>query len=204
MTTRRIWIRLYRWLALMAAVAPAVWLAWRAWAGRLGADPVETLLHTTGSVAFVLLLATLALGPVARLAGYGWLAAPRRWLGILTCLWAAGHFGVWLGLDQFFAWGFAWQEFQGRAYLWWGAGALVILLMLGVTSTDGWQRRLGPGVWTGLHRLSYVAAVAALIHIHLQTRADYLLVYVYTGGLAVLIAARLAAALGLGWRKRIS
>ncbi|UCC64461.1 MAG: hypothetical protein JSV36_05220, partial [Anaerolineae bacterium] len=39
----------------------------------------------------------------------------------------------------------------------------LLLLILAVTSTRGWQRRLG-GQWKRLHRLAYVAAVLAVVH----------------------------------------
>ncbi|MFH1085400.1 MAG: sulfoxide reductase heme-binding subunit YedZ, partial [Chloroflexota bacterium] len=42
-------------------------------------------------------------------------------------------------------------------------GALVILLTLAVTSTHGWQARLGPW-WRRLHRLVYLAGALAVVH----------------------------------------
>ncbi|MCB0038159.1 MAG: ferric reductase-like transmembrane domain-containing protein, partial [Caldilinea sp.] len=44
-----------------------------------------------------------------------------------------------------------------------GAAAFVLLIPLAVTSTAGWQRRLGRR-WRTLHRLVYAAAVLSVWH----------------------------------------
>ncbi len=187
-------MRLYKWAAATGALAPAIWLLWALLTGRTGADPVEYLLHFSGNTAFVLLLVTLGLGPVARWSGRWCIAAPRRWLGVLAFGWAVAHVAVWIGLDQFFAWRFAWQELAGRPYLWAGLAALLMLMPLAATSTDGWMRRLGPIAWSRLHKLAYPAAGTALLHQALQVRADYRMFYLYATALAVIVVARLAAA----------
>ena len=195
-------IRLWKWCAAGGALAPAVWVAGAVSTGRAGADPVEYLLHFTGNTAFILLLVTLGLGPAARLSGFWGIAAPRRWLGVLTFCWAFAHLGVWIGLDQFFAWTFAWRELQGRPYLWAGLFTFAVLALLTATSTDGWMRRLGRARWSLLHKLAYVAAGTALLHQVLQVRADYAVFYLYAAALGVIIAARLASMAVTGSNKR--
>ena len=44
-----------------------------------------------------------------------------------------------------------------------GQLAFVLLLLLAITSTTGWVRRLKKN-WVRLHRLVYVAAIAGVIH----------------------------------------
>ena len=62
-------------------------------------------------------------------------------------------------------------EIAVRAYLTIGFVALLGLLALAVTSTDGWVKRLGRN-WKRLHKLAYGIAVLALIHFFLQSKAD--------------------------------
>jgi sulfoxide reductase heme-binding subunit YedZ len=59
-----------------------------------------------------------------------------------------------------------------RIYLTIGFTALLGLTVLAITSTDGWQRRLGARRWQNLHRVIYGIALLAVIHYCLQTKLD--------------------------------
>jgi methionine sulfoxide reductase heme-binding subunit len=50
--------------------------------------------------------------------------------------------------------------------------ALLGLVALAVTSTDGMVRRLGGRNWQRLHRIVYVIGVLAVVHFFLQSKAD--------------------------------
>ena len=69
-----------------------------------------------------------------------------------------------------------------------------VLLPLAISSTRGWIRRLGKR-WTTLHRLVYVAAIAAVTHYWWLVKADVRWPRWYAVGLSVLLAARVAIAL---------
>ena len=56
-----------------AALAPFTALVFAAFTGRLGANPVEAITHTTGEWTLRLLLATLAITPLRHLTGWVWL-----------------------------------------------------------------------------------------------------------------------------------
>jgi len=63
----------------LACALPGAWLAARAAAGRLGMDPLHTLLHETGIAGAALLLGALAISAlrlllvaVARRVPFGW------------------------------------------------------------------------------------------------------------------------------------
>src|SRR5690606_4898923 len=63
-------------LVWAGALVPLVWLVARGFevAGwTLGANPVETVLHTLGKTSLNLLLLTLAVTPVRRITGWNWL-----------------------------------------------------------------------------------------------------------------------------------
>ena len=49
--------------------------------------------------------------------------------------------------------------------------AMLTLLALAITSTDGWQKRLGRN-WKRLHKLVYPASALALFHYYLQSKAN--------------------------------
>lgn len=180
---------LYQGGVAALGLLPALWLAFGLATDRLGADPVAELLHTTGSWALKLLLATLAITPLRRLGGLRALAPFRRTLGLLTFAYAVLHFAIYLVLDQGLELGFIWEDISERPYITVGFGAFLCLAALALTSTRGWIRRLGRR-WVDLHRLVYVAAIAGVLHFLWLVKADLREPLVYAALLAVLFAAR--------------
>ncbi len=168
---------------------PAAGLAWAALTDGLGANPIETLTHVTGEWALRLLLASLAITPLRRTFGWAALAPCRRTLGLLAFAYAAVHLSVYVGLDHFFAGLSIVEDVLERPYVTAGATAFLCLLPLAVTSTRGWQRRLGAR-WVRLHRLVYVAAGAAVVHHLWLVKADLRAPLLEAAVLAVLLGAR--------------
>jgi sulfoxide reductase heme-binding subunit YedZ len=175
------------------ALLPALRLAYGLATDSLGPDPVEDLTHTSGDWALRLLLATLAITPLRRL-GLRALAPFRRTLGLLAFGYATLHLLVYVGLDQGLALDFIWEDVREHPYVMLGFAAFLCLVPLAVTSTRTWIRRLGRR-WVELHRLAYVAAVAAVLHFLWLVKADLREPLCYAALLAALFAARLLPAL---------
>jgi sulfoxide reductase heme-binding subunit YedZ len=171
------------------ALLPLVGLVLGAARGALGANPVETITHVTGEWALRLLLLTLAVSPLRRLAGCAFVAPWRRSLGLLAFGYACLHFATFLALDLGFDLSALGEEMVERPFVTLGFAALVLLTPLAVTSTRGWQRRLGRR-WLSLHRLVYVAAVLAVLHFFWLVKADWAEPIVYGAVLAGLLALR--------------
>jgi sulfoxide reductase heme-binding subunit YedZ len=55
------------------------------------------------------------------------------------------------------------QAILNQRYVLVGFAAGLLLLLLAITSTRGWQKRLGKN-WKRLHRLAYLAAILAIVH----------------------------------------
>lgn len=177
-------------LTLVAlGLLPLAALALGAARGTLGANPVETITHTTGQWALRLLLATLAITPLRRFAGWSFAAPWRRSLGLLAFGYATLHFATFLALDLGFDLSALGEEVAERPYVTLGFSALLLLTPLAVTSTRGWQRRLGRR-WLTLHRLVYAAAALAVLHFVWLVKADLAEPLAYAAVLAGLLAAR--------------
>lgn len=187
-------VRWLRPLVFVAALAPAARLALRglelAQPG-LGADPVEVIQDTLGIWGLRLLILTLCLSPLARLLRSPWPVAYRRMLGLFAFSYLALHFLAWLVLDQTLAWGPIVEDIVKRPFITVGFIALLLLLPLAITSTRGWQRRLGARRWQSLHRLVYPAAILGVWHFFWQVRADFREALFYTVVLALLLLVRL-------------
>ena len=68
--------------AAALAAAPAVWLAWLAYDGGLGARPVTEAIRISGDWALRLLWLVLLIGPARRILGLPRLVRGRRILGV--------------------------------------------------------------------------------------------------------------------------
>ncbi len=75
-----------------------------------------------------------------------------------------------------------------------GQFAFVILLLLAITSTNGWVRRLKKN-WQRLHRLVYVAAIAGIVHFIWIQKSDISRPLKWGAVLAVLLGLRVYFAL---------
>jgi sulfoxide reductase heme-binding subunit YedZ len=169
--------------------APLAGLGAAAALDRLGANPVETVTHVTGDWALRFLWLSLAVTPARRWLGWSALAPHRRTLGLLAFGYAVLHFATFLTLDLGFDWSLLGEELAERPYITAGFTGLVLLTPLAATSTRASMRRLGRR-WVKLHRLVYVAAVAASVHYWWLVKADVREPLVYAAVLGLLLLAR--------------
>jgi sulfoxide reductase heme-binding subunit YedZ len=177
-------------LVWSAALGPLAWLLWLAATGGLGANPIESLQHRTGHYALRLLLASLAITPLRRLGRWGWLVPHRRTLGLAAFGWAIGHLLVYLGLDLALDVSQFLEDVTRRRYITAGMLAIALLTPLAVTSTGRWVRRLGGARWQRLHRLVYLAVIAAVLHYVWAVKKDVTGPALYAGAMALLLGAR--------------
>ncbi len=187
--------RAARLVLLLLCLLPAAWLAAGAWRGSLGVNPVEKITHETGQWTLRLLLATLAVTPLRRIAGWPELIRFRRLLGLAAFCYATLHLFTYLWLDQFFDWNAIARDIAKRRFITAGMLSFALLLPLAFTSTRAWIARLGGARWQRLHRLVYPAAAAGVIHFWWLVKSDIREPALYAAILAALLAARLV------WRK---
>lgn len=173
----------------LLVLAPAVWIAWL-WATQgLGPKPVTEAIHRSGDWTVRVLVATLAVTPLRRIANYPKLILVRRMLGLAVLGYALLHLSLY-ALDLAFDLKRIATEIALRVYLLIGFTALVGLCTLGATSTDAAIRRLG-GKWQQLHRAIYVIGVLALLHYFLQAKLNVTQPVLWTGLFLMLMGYRL-------------
>lgn len=191
-TARRWAERGVRVSVFVLALVPLARIVLGALGGGLGGNPIEEMLHRTGWWALAFLIMTLSVTPVRRLTGIGWLVKLRRMLGLYAFFYASLHFGIYVGVDQFFAWEYILEDIGERPYITVGFTALLILVPLAATSTKGMIRRLGGKRWRRLHRLVYVAAALGVLHFLWLVKADIREPVIFGAILATLLGYRLA------------
>ena len=189
-------------LVFAASLIPAAGLVVGLFSGGLGANPVETITHTTGTFALVFLMLTLAVTPLRRITGYASIIRLRRMLGLFAFFYTCVHLSTFVVLDHFFDPAAILQDVLKRPYI--SAGTVGFLLMtpLAATSTAGWIRRLGGRRWQQLHRLVYFSAIAGVVHFLWLVKADAREPLIFASVLAVLLGYRIAVWRNAPWRKK--
>ncbi|TAL01341.1 MAG: sulfoxide reductase heme-binding subunit YedZ [Rhodospirillaceae bacterium] len=192
--------RLLKPAVFILCLLPLVWLAWRGFTDDLGANPIEAVIRFLGDWALRFLLIALAVTPVRIMTRRNEVARLRRMLGLFAFAYVVLHMLAYIGLDQVFDFHAIWRDVVKRIYITVGMSAFAMLTPLAVTSTDRMVRRLGGRNWRRLHRLAYLAGVAAVIHYILMVKAGYVQPGIYALILGLLLGVRVINA----WRQNLS
>lgn len=160
-----------KFAVLIACCAPMLLLVAKTFGGMLGSKPLTYAIHDTGDWAVRFLLLSLAVTPLRSIANLPKLILVRRMIGLTALAYVLVHFSLYVVEQRYDAWKIA-SEIVLRFYLTIGFVAILGLLALGITSTDGMIKRLGSVRWNQLHTIVYGLAVLALLHFFLQSKVD--------------------------------
>ena len=184
-------IRFIKLLILVNGLVPLALLVWDQSHNQLGANPQNFLILTTGMMTLIFLILTMAVTPLRKITGWNWLIQIRRMLGLYAFFYGCLHFLCFFSLDRGFSVASTLTEMLKRKYLIVGGTALLVMVPLAVTSTNGMIKRLGGKRWRALHRLVYIAGICGVIHYYMQVKADVRQPLVFAAVLVVLLGYRL-------------
>lgn len=164
-----------RWILRLCFVLPLFYWVYLGLVGGLGAQPIVTLNRQTGYVVLTLIVINLWLGLFIQKKWLGppairWIFAERRYFGIATGIYVLLHFFCYLGREAFELKAF--EQIFTKVYLVMGFSALLIVLLLALTSNNFSVRTLGIKRWKTLHRMIHVASIFILIHIFLIEKGN--------------------------------
>src|SRR5215472_12250516 len=179
-------------VVFLVCLIPFAQLAYKAYTGDLGVNPIEFITHFTGDWTLIFLLATLSITPLRKIFRWNDLIKFRRMLGLFAFFYALLHFSTFIVLDHFFDFERIVKDVYKRPYVTAGFTAFVLLIPVAATSTAAMIRRLGKR-WQQLHRLVYVAAIAGVVHFYWLVKADIRRPVQYAAVLALLLGYRLIA-----------
>jgi glycine betaine catabolism B len=177
-------------LIILCGLVPGALLVWDAYRGNLGVNEVNYALRSTGMIGLVFLLLALAITPLRWLTKWNVLISVRRNLGVFACLYILAHFIIFFWYDRDGDIGSTLEEIVTRSYLWFGTGALVLMIPLALTSTDGMVTRLGAKRWKLLHRAAYLAAIGGVVHFYMLVKSDTRRPFAFAVALGVFLLAR--------------
>ena len=179
-------------LIRVLAAAPLVLTAYEYITGTLPIVLDRHLVIRFGAVGLAFLIAAFSITPISILTGKTNLKPIRRPLGVYGFCYIALHLLAYAWLSNGFDWDLILRDIGERRAMSVGLLAFALLIPLALTSTNGWQRRLGRR-WKILHRLVYVAVPLSILHYFWLERDIKDWVLVYLGLVVFLFIVRLPA-----------
>ncbi|RYE53795.1 MAG: hypothetical protein EOP48_13625 [Sphingobacteriales bacterium] len=101
-----------------------------------------------------------------------WLILHRRMIGLFTLFYAILHMLAYFIFILGFNFSSFGSELIKRPYILLTIPAVILLVILGATSTKNMMRKLGKN-WVNLHKSIYLIAILAWLHVLLQVRSSY-------------------------------
>lgn len=157
-------IRVLKVCVFLLCLVPFFLLLWQGFTGNLGANPVETITHTTGDWTLRFLVITLTVTPLRRLTGWHPVTRFRRMFGLFAFFYSCIHFSIYCLSIANLNFSEILTDIAKRPYVTVGFTGFVLMIPLAITSTKKWIGRLGGKRWQTLHKLIYVSAVAGVLH----------------------------------------
>jgi sulfoxide reductase heme-binding subunit YedZ len=183
-------IKFAKTVVFINSAVPVSLLAWDAYHHRLGTNPQEFVLHTTGTLTLVFLLLSLAVTPLRKILGLPWMVQFRRMMGLYAFFYGCLHLLSYMWFDKGFAFGAIVEDTLKRRFIFLGMFAFLMMIPLAVTSTNKMIKRLGGRRWNRLHKLVFAAAISGVLHYYLLVKIDVRLPLTFAAALAVLLVYR--------------
>ena len=145
-----------------------------------------------GAVGLAFLIASFSITPLSIVTGKTNLKPIRRPLGVYGFCYIALHLLAYAWLSNYMDWELILRDIGERRAMSVGLLAFLLLIPLALTSTIGWQKRLGRR-WKVLHRLVYFAVPLSILHYFWLERDIKDWVFVYAALVAILFLVRYPA-----------
>ncbi len=176
------------------SLVPLALLGWDAGFGKIGANPIEFFLRTTGVLTLIFLLVTLSITPLRKYYGWNQLIKFRRMLGLYSFFYGFLHLITYSIFDKSLSISAIVGDVWERPFIAIGMLSFFLLIPLAVTSTNAMIKRLGGKNWQKLHRLTYLAAIGGVVHFWMIVKSDVFYPLLFGLVLAGLLGYRIYAA----------
>lgn len=158
--------------------------------GDLTVNPIQAIMLRTGKYALIFLLLCLACSPLNSYFGFRSALKVRRTLGLYSFFYASLHFLNFILLDYGLDLKLIREAIFEKRFALIGFSAFLILVLLAMTSTQYWKKRLGKR-WKKIHRLIYLAGILVIVHYMWSVKSDIRIPILYGGILLLLLILRL-------------
>ena len=190
-------IKFNKTLIFINSLVPLALLAWDAYWQKLGANPIEFFLRTTGVLTLVFLFISLSITPLRKYFGWNQLVKFRRMVGLYAFFHAFLHLITYSVFDKSLSISAIADDIWQRPFIAVGMASFFLMIPLAVTSTNQMIKRLGGKNWQKLHRANYLIAIGGVVHFYMIQKSDITYPLLFALILAILLGYRIYE-----WRKR--
>lgn len=189
-------VKFNKLLVFINSLVPLALLGWDALFGKLGANPVEFFLRTTGVLTLVFLLITLSISPLRKYYGWNQLIKFRRMLGLYAFFYGFSHLITYSVFDKSLSLSAIVSDVWQRPFIAVGMLAFFLLIPLAITSTNKMIKRLGGKNWARLHKTIYLIAILGVIHFWMIVKSDVTYPFLFAAVLSGLFWFRIREIIG--------
>ena len=178
---------------MLLSLLPFAYLCVSVFLDKLGPNPAESLIRSSGDWTLRFLCITLLITPLRMTTQWPEWLLFRRSLGLLTFFYACVHALCYSLLDMSLEWAEIAKDIGKRPFIAVGLASFVLLILLAITSFNAAVKAMGAARWRQLHRAVYGIAVLAILHFFWMraTKRNFDEVWLYAGILGVLLGFRL-------------
>jgi len=181
-----------RWLkpvVFVACMLPLCYLLWLVVSGGAGANPIEFIEQNSGEWSLRFLLLSLCMTPLAEISKSLQPIKVRRMIGLFAFFYVFLHVLAYAVLDQQLNMQDIVEDVFKRPFITAGFFAFLLLIPLAITSNRFMVTKL-KSRWKPLHRVVYIASVAAILHYIWLAKGERIEPLVYLMVLLVLLGYR--------------
>lgn len=165
-------VRFFKTVVFVNAILPLALLLWDLYRKQVGPNPLDFVTKTTGMLTLIFLSLTVAVTPLRKIFGVNSLVKVRRMLGLFAFFYGSLHLLTYVAFDRVFNLLSVGQDVVKRPFILAGMTSFLLMLPLAITSTNKMVKRLGGKRWAQLHRLVYLAVIAAVVHFWMLVKSD--------------------------------
>ena len=184
-------IKFNKILIFINSLVPLALLAWDAYWQKLGANPIEFFLRTTGVLTLVFLFISLSITPLRKYFGWNQLVKFRRMVGLYAFFYGFLHLITYSVFDKSLSISAIAEDIWQRPFIAVGMASFFLMIPLAVTSTNQMTKRLGGKNWQKLHRANYLIAIGGVVHFYMIQKSDITYPLLFALVLAVLLGYRI-------------
>jgi sulfoxide reductase heme-binding subunit YedZ len=173
------------------ALLPLGLLACDFYRGALGANPLEFFLRASGVLTLLFVVVTLSVTPLRKIFGWNGLIKYRRMLGLYAFFYGCVHLITYSIFDKSLEMQEIVRDVIQRPFIAVGMAALLLMVPLAATSTNGMIKRLGGKNWSKLHKLTYAVPVLGVIHFWMIVKSDVFYPALFAVAVALVLGYRL-------------
>ncbi len=184
-------IKFNKILIFINSLVPLALLAWDAYWQKLGANPIEFFLRTTGVLTLVFLFISLSITPLRKYFGWNQLVKFRRMVGLYAFFYGFLHLITYSVFDKSLSISAIADDIWQRPFIAVGMASFFLMIPLAVTSTNQMIKRLGGKNWQKLHRANYLIAIGGVVHFYMIQKSDITYPLIFALVLAGLLGYRI-------------